>query len=150
MKRAGVALLFLALGACSKSPTVVLTMVSADANVPPVLLLQTHVASVADPARTDDGAIRSLDTNSDASDRPAPFVFPLYLPITVDASLAGAVTVAVEGLDWDTHAVIASGSTSATVVAEGQTQAVVTLQPPSVPPPSDGSGADGATIDTQP
>ena len=39
---------------------------------------------------------------SDAADRPGPFVFPLVLSLTVDASLAGPVTVTVEGLDWDT------------------------------------------------
>ena len=36
-------------------------------------------------------------------------------------SFAGLVDITVEGLDWDTHAVIASGTTSGAVVAQKTT-----------------------------
>ena len=37
-------------------------------------------------------------------------MFPFDLSLTVDAELRGPVVVTVEGLDWDTNAVIASGT----------------------------------------
>ena len=85
------------------------------------------------------GSDRSSPYASDAADRPGPFVFPLSLPQTVDPSFAGLVDVTVEGLDWDTHAVIASGTTSGAVVAQKTTTASLTLQPTAQP----GAGADG-------
>jgi hypothetical protein len=71
--------------------------------------------------------MRSSPYASDAGDRPGPFAFPLDLDLTMDPGLAGPVDIRVEGLDWDTTAVIASGSTTAAVVAEKPVSASVTL-----------------------
>ena len=45
-------------------------------------------------------------------------MFPFGLPLTVDASFAGPVIITIEGLDWDTHAVIARAPRHADVVAQ--------------------------------
>ena len=111
---------------CAKDATRVYVAVDADATVPPILLLRTTIARAADPGQpviTD----RTSPYAGDAADRPAPFVFPLGLPMTVDPSFAGPVVVSVEGLDWDSHALLAHGSGDAVVVAEKETDASLTL-----------------------
>jgi hypothetical protein len=138
LTRATAAAMLLALVGCAKDPTTIVAVVEADATVPPLLILRTTVTSTADPARGSTSNRSSLEAG-DASDRPGPFVFPAAVPITVDASLAGAVTVTVEGLDWDTGATLAAGSAAGNVVAQQQTTVVLTLL--AVPPAADG-GAD--------
>jgi len=128
----------LASSACAKSQTDVLTLVSADATVPPILILRVTVAGATGQSM---GSLRSMAVG-DAADRPAPFSFPLSLPVTADPTLAGPVTITIDGLDWDTYAVIASGSAPAQVVPEQETAAAVTLA--AVP---GGAGADGGTPD---
>jgi hypothetical protein len=135
-----------ALSGCAVSTTQVTTVVDADATVPPILLIQIVVTSDANPALTSMSAIRS-QAIGDAADRPAPFLFPLALPVSVDESFAGAVTITMEGLDWDTQAVIARGSTGATVVARQTTQATLTLTAVSATPGPDGGGEDGGAAD---
>jgi len=138
---ASVASVALSLGAgCAKDPTAVLVTVDADATVPPLLILRTTVTNVDDPARRASAERSSPYASDDAGDRPGPFVFPLDIPLTVDPSLAGVVVITVEGLDWDTHAVTATGVTSAGVIAQGTTAASLTLA--AVPT---GGGADGGT-----
>jgi len=111
---------------CAKEPTSVAVLVEADATVPPILILRSTLASAADPTRTSSGQ-RSSPYGSDAADRPGPFAFPLELPVSVDASFAGPVVITIEGIDWDTHAVTARGSTPAAVVAQQTIQASLTL-----------------------
>ena len=111
-------------GACAKESTSVLTVIEADATAPPVLLLQARIARADDPTRMTSSRFTSSNAG-DAGDRPGPFVFPFAMSLTVDASFAGPVIVTIEGLDWDTNAVIATGSTPADVVAQHETQAVV-------------------------
>jgi hypothetical protein len=111
---------------CAKSSTSVYALIDADATVPPVLILRVLVASSADPSMRAGSELSSWNT-SDAADRPGPFLFPMGLPITVSDTLAGPVTITVEGLDWDTHAVIARSTVSALVAAERQTFAMMTL-----------------------
>jgi hypothetical protein len=123
---------------CAKDPTSVFVTMDADATVPPLLILRTTIARADDPA-TRSSAERSSPYASDAADRPGPFLFPLGLSVTVDTRFAGAVVVTVEGLDWDTRAVIASGNSRATVVAQQATQASLTLTAVTAP------GADGGT-----
>ena len=118
-----------ALGACAKESTSVLTVIEADAASPPVLLLQARIARADDPTRMTSSRFTSPNIG-DAGDRPGPFVFPFAMSLTVDPSFAGPVVVTVEGLDWDTNAVIATGSTTADVVAQHETQAVVRLMRP--------------------
>jgi len=122
----------LGVGACAKDSTSVLTVIEADPAVPPVLLLQARIARADDPTRVSSSRFTSSNLG-DAGDRPGPFVFPFAMSLTVDASFAGAVVVTIDGLDWDTNAVIASGSTAADVVAQHDTQAVVRLRRPPAP-----------------
>jgi len=116
----------LALAGCARSSTVVDTQVNIDMTAPPLLLLRITVTSATDPSRMSQSAIRSL-LIGDAADRPAPFIFPLLLPVSVDRSFAGDVVILLEGLDWVTKAVVAAGSTPATVIAQQRTQAALTL-----------------------
>jgi hypothetical protein len=124
--------------ACAKSPTDILTIVSADPAVPPILILRFTVTGASGTTAT--SSIRST-LAGDASDRPGPFPFPIALPVTTDPSLAGTVGMEVDGLDWTTYAVIATGSTTAEVMPGQETQAAVTL---AVAP---ATGADGGSPD---
>lgn len=131
----------LAAGAgCAKDPTSVLVTVTADSAAPPILILKSTVATEDTPARVSTSD-RSSNNAGDAGDRPGPFVFPLQLSLTVDSSLAGLVAITVEGIDWDTYAVTASGTTSGVLVAGHTTAASVTLGRSVLI----GGGADGAT-----
>jgi hypothetical protein len=134
-------LIAIAIGGCAKSSTVVMTTVDVAPDVAPILLLRMTVTMSSDPGRTVSSAIRSLSLG-DAVDRPAPFLFPLGLPVSVDPSFAGAVTITIEGLDWDTHGVIASGSAPAEVVPEQRTQTSVTLAAVGTGPDADGGASD--------
>ena len=117
----------LSLGAgCAKDSTSVFVTVDADATVRPLLILRTTVARTDDPGRRASSE-RSSPYESDAADRPGPFLFPLGLSLTVDASFAGPVVVTIEGLDWDTHAVTARGSTPASIEAQKMTEASLAL-----------------------
>jgi hypothetical protein len=115
--------------ACAKDATTIVTEVGIDGTVPPLLILRTSVASTSnlDLPYTSEQSSPEL---GDAGDRPGPFRFPLALWLTVDSGLAGPVLVSVQGLDWDTHAVVAEGSGSAEVVPQQETRAVVWLRPP--------------------
>ena len=116
-----------ALGAgCAKDATTVTVAVYADAAVPPILILRTAVARTNDLEQRA-SSDRSSPYASDAADRPGPFVFPLSLSVTVDASFAGPAVVTVQGLDWDTKVVTASGVGDAVVVAQNTTMAALTL-----------------------
>jgi hypothetical protein len=111
---------------CAKEPTSVAVVVNTDATAPPILILRSTLVSAGDPTRASSGE-RSSPYDSDAADRPGPFLFPLLLAVSVDASFAGPVEITIEGLDWDTHAVTARGTTSGSVAAEKTTQASLTL-----------------------
>ena len=128
---------------CAKSPTVLLTRVVVDDGVPPLLLLYATVVSTGDPGQRAMDSFVSLATG-DAADRPAPYQFPLDLPVQVPVELAGPVTVTIEGRDWDRNVVVtACGSAQASVVKEQQTSAMVTLTAVSVSEPDGGLGGDG-------
>lgn len=122
---------------CAKAPTDVLTSVNADATVPPLLILRVTVVG---STGTSSGGLRST-AQGDAADRPAPFTFPMLLPVNADPAAAGSVTITIDGLDWDTRAVLASGSTTARIVPEHETRAALTLS--AVP----GGGTDGGEVD---
>ena len=114
-------------GACAKDSTSVLTVIEADTAVPPILLLQARIARADDPARMSSSRFASPYAAVDAGDRPGPFVFPFAYALTMDATFAGPVVITLEGLDWDSNAVIAAGTTNADVVAQRETQATVRL-----------------------
>jgi hypothetical protein len=119
----------LSIGAgCAKDSTEVLVVVDADSAVPPILILRALIGLRYDPSRVASSQ-RSSRAETDAADRPGPFVFPLSLPLTVDPSFAGLVDIIVEGVDWDSSVVVASGTTSGAVVAEKTTTASLTLKP---------------------
>jgi hypothetical protein len=124
---------------CAKDATSLDVTVLADSAVPPILILKSTVATHDSPPRASTSE-RSSNYEGDAGDRPGPFVFPLQLSLTVDSSLAGFVTITVEGIDWDTHAVTATAATSGALVAGHRTVSLLTLSP--VP---SGGGADGGT-----
>lgn len=111
---------------CAKDATSVIVTVEADATVPPILILRTTFVRCGDPA-TQSSSERTSPYESDAADRPGPFLFPLVLSLTVDDIFAGPVTVTVEGIDWESHAVTARGNAPATVVAQKSTSASLTL-----------------------
>jgi hypothetical protein len=138
---AGALLAAAGLAGCAKTPTQVLVVVEADATVPPLLILRSTLARAADPGARVSSTLRSLNENSDAANRPGPFFFPLLLPLGLDPSFAGAVTITIEGLDWDSQAVLASGTTLAEVAADRQTNAAVTLT--AVPAAGSGDGGSG-------
>jgi hypothetical protein len=112
---------------CAKDPTTVNVTVNADATAPPILILRTTVTDADDPSRVGSSERSSPYASDDAADRPGPFAFPTDIPLTIDPTFAGPVIVTVEGLDWDTHAVIAAGSTTGSVVAQATTMASLTL-----------------------
>jgi hypothetical protein len=120
--------------ACAKDPTTVVTEVGVDGDVPPLRILRTSVAPTTNLERASTHEQSSLE-QGDAGDRPGPFRFPLALWLTVDASLAGPVLVSIQGLDWDTRAVLAEGSGTGEVVVGQATRAVVILRPPVTPAP---------------
>jgi hypothetical protein len=111
---------------CAKDPTSVFVVVDADSTVPPILILRSMVERSGDPASRASGQ-RSSNYASDAADRPGPFLFPLGLPLTVGETYAGPVIITIEGVDWDTQAVTARGSATATVVAQKDSEASLTL-----------------------
>jgi len=115
-------------GGCAKDPTSVFVVVDADPSVPPLMILRTAVARAGDPTMQTSSE-RSSSAESDAADRPGPFPFPFGMKLTVDPSFAGNVVVSIQGLDWDTHAVLAGGSTDAVIQAQGMTEASLTLEP---------------------
>jgi hypothetical protein len=125
---------------CAKDSTEVLVVVDAEPAVPSILILRASIGLRYDPSRVASSQ-RSSRTETDAADRPGPFVFPLILPLTVDPSFAGLADITVDGLDWDTSAVIASGTTSGGVVVEKTTTASLTLKPISPTDRADG-GSD--------
>jgi hypothetical protein len=125
---------------CAKDPTAVDVTVNADATAPAILLLRTTVTDADDPSRVGSSERSSPYASDDAADRPGPFGFPTDIALTIDPTFAGPVVVTVEGLDWDTHAVIAAGSTTASVVAQTTTAASLTL----TAVPTGGAG-DGGT-----
>lgn len=134
-------LVALALGGCAKSPTEILTHVDADSTVPPLLLLRATIVSNSDADKQASSSFVSLALG-DAADRPGPYAFPLDLPLSLSASLAGPVTVTIEGLDSGSGVVVARGTTAAEVVREQQTHASLTLTAVPVGG-SDAAGSDG-------
>jgi hypothetical protein len=127
----------LALG-CAKSPTLINVQVSADDTVPPMMILRSKIAREADPLTAVPNEILSRSYSGDAGS-PDPFRFPLLLPVAVPSGWSGAMTITVEGLSWDTGAVIATGSTAATATRETTTEAMLTL----IGVPGQGGEGDG-------
>jgi hypothetical protein len=111
---------------CAKEPTSVLVLVDAEDGVPPILIVRTSIAQAGAPDRRATSE-RTSNGAGDAGDRPGPYTFPIELYLTVDADFAGPVVITVEGLDWDTRSVTASGSATGVVEAHASTGAALTM-----------------------
>jgi hypothetical protein len=134
-----------AFAGCAKSPTLILTHVDVDETAPAILVMRATLASVSDQSKVATSSFVSLAAG-DASDLPAPYRFPLELPLYASPTFAGGITVTIEGLDYATGTVVARGTTSAQVVTEQQTRASLTLT--AVAPVGGDAGAlDGAAAD---
>lgn len=129
---------------CAKKPTGVIADVSVDPAVPPLLQLRISVASASDPSLVASNSYTSL-FKGDAADRPGAFFFPLKLSMNLPVDFAGDVIVTVEGLDWDTNAVVARGAGTAQVVVEKTAMTALTLTPVVGTNPDAGEGSDGGT-----
>jgi len=117
----------IALSGCPKNPTVVLTTVSADQTVPALTQLTLTLSSAADPAIHVSSSLVSLYPGSLDGGLPAVYL-PQQFPLSVDpAYLSGSAIVRVDGVDNDTGAILATGSTAAQVIPDQQTEASVTL-----------------------
>lgn len=115
------------LSGCPKNPTVVLTTVSADQTVPLLTQMNLRLSSSADPSVHVSSSLVSSYPGLYDGGLP-PFVLPAQFPISVDpAYLSGAVIVRVDGVDNNTGAILATGSTPAQVVPDQQTEASLTL-----------------------
>jgi hypothetical protein len=143
----------IAISGCPKNPTVVLTTVNADPTVPALTELTLTLSSAADPAIHVSSSLVSLYPGSLDGGLPAIFL-PAQFPLSVDpAYLSGSAIVRVDGVDNDTGAILATGSTPAQVVPDQQTEATLTLtavggcapagDAGNVPSTCDGGVADG-------
>jgi hypothetical protein len=142
-----------AICSCAKTPTVIVATVNIDATVPPLMQIRTIVTRPTDPLESVSNMLSSL-FRGDAADRPAPYPFPMLVSIAVPPAWpTGTVQVTIEGLDWDTNAVNATGSTSAEVDPGNVTQAALTLTAVSIIDGTDagtgddsGAGGDDAAV----
>lgn len=136
----------LALGGCARAPTVILTHVEVDSTVHPLFVLRATVTSDADPTITSTASYLSV-APGDAADMPAPYFFPMELPIDVTVSVTGAVTVTIEGLDYVTQAVVARGTGAGRVVKEQQTTAALVMTAVQNNGPDGGTASDDGGAD---
>ncbi|HEY5089680.1 MAG TPA: hypothetical protein VIK30_06905 [Polyangia bacterium] len=116
-----------AISGCPKNPTVVLTTVNVDQTVPLLARLTLNVSSAADPSvHVSSQLVSSYPGLYDGG--LLPFFLPAQFPISVDPTyISGPVIVRVDGVDVDTDAILATGSTPAVVVPDQQTEAALTL-----------------------
>lgn len=133
-----------ALGGCAKSPTRVLVTLSGDGTVPPFAILRGSVARDSDAVPYPAIAVVAPAFGDTDADRPGPYTLPLDFMVPIPAGWSGPVNITVDGLDWDTNKVLATGTTAATATPEQTTRASLTLK--GVPGGSSGDGgSDGAT-----
>ena len=136
----------LALEGCAKSPTVVMTQISVDDTVPPILQLRTTLSLDSDPSNVASNMFSSL-FHGDAADRPAPYRFPMLIQVAAPPDWSGPATIVVEGLDWDTNKVNATGTAAAQVNAGQVSQAALTLTGVIIVDTDGGVDADVDAID---
>jgi hypothetical protein len=132
---------------CAKPQTLILTEVSADPTVPPLLVLQYWVARAADPMHPATASVVSL-VPGDAADGRAFYTFPMVLPMGPFPGWSGTVEITLDGRDWETDKIVASGKTTAEIVPEQQTRAALTLTAVSDPGGADGGTSGDAGADT--
>jgi hypothetical protein len=129
-----------------KDPTVVLTTVQAGgSSVPLFTQLTLTLSSAADPSIHVSSSLVSLYPGSYDGGLP-PITLPAQFPVGVDPDyLSGAAVVRADGIDNGTGALLATGSTTAQVIPQKQTEATVTLS--AVTPCAMGVGDAGSSCD---
>jgi hypothetical protein len=130
-----------------KDPTVVLTTVEAGSNVPLFTQLTLTLSSAADPSVHVSSSLVSLYPGSYDGGLP-PITLPAQFPVSVDPDyLSGPAIVRADGIDNGTGTLLATGSTTAQVVPQKQTEATLTLTPVDCAPgdADAGSSCDGGT-----
>jgi hypothetical protein len=134
----------LGLSGC-KDPTVVLTTVQPDNFVPLFTQLTLTLTSASDPSIYVSSNLVSLYPGS--YDGGLPIIpLPGQFPLSVDPDyLSGAAIVRADGIDNASGTLLATGSATAQVVPQKQTEATVTLSPVACQPAGTdgGSGCDG-------
>jgi hypothetical protein len=110
-----------------KDQTVVLTTVEAGSNVPLFTQLTLTLSSAADPSIHVSSSLVSLYPGSYDGGLP-PINLPAQFPVSVDPDyLSGPAIVRADGVDNETGTLLATGSTTAQVVPQKQTEATITL-----------------------
>lgn len=131
-----------------KDPTVVLTTVEAGNNVPLFTQLTLTLSSAADPSIHVSSSLVSLYPGSFDGGLP-PINLPAQFPVSVDPDyLSGPAIVRADGIDNDTVTLLATGSTTAQVIPQKQTEATLTLSAVNSCAPvgvDAGSSCDGGT-----
>lgn len=124
-----------------KDSTVVLTTVQAGNAVPLFTQLTLTLTSASDPSIHVSSNLVSLYPGS--YDGGLPIIpLPGQFPLSVDPDyLSGAAIVRADGIDNATGTLLATGSASAQVVPQKQTEATVTLSPVACAPASTDGGA---------
>jgi hypothetical protein len=126
-RRALCAAAIFTLAGCAKNPTFVLTTVNADQTVPALTQLTLLISSAADPSIHVSSMLVSHYPGSLDGGLPV-IALPAQFPFSVDPNyLSGAAIIRVDGVDNDTGAVLATGSTPAQIIPQEQTEASLTL-----------------------
>ena len=112
-------------GACSKTPSILWAHVSVDDNVPMLSDLRTTVVSLSHTGL--EPSIQRQSLLGDAGGTPAPFAFPVLIPITLNAEYVGDVLLTAEGLERATDVVVASGSKETMVLGTKEMHVSVTM-----------------------
>jgi hypothetical protein len=128
-----------------KDPTVVLTTVEVGSNVPLFTQLTLTLSSAADPSIHVSSSLVSLYPGSYDGGLP-PITLPGQFPVSVDPDyLSGAAIVRADGIDNGSGTLLATGSTTAQVIPQKQTDATITLS--AVKPCATGVGDAGSGCD---
>lgn len=132
---------------CSSSQTILVVTVDVeDYSVPLVTELRFGISSVSDPSHAITQMFLSTTPGYTADGSLPPVYLPNRQPFTIDPNyLSGAVTVAVDGVDNDSGAILAHGQADGEIVPHQQTEVTVTLHGPAIGCPSDGGAADAGS-----
>jgi hypothetical protein len=138
------AAILVSLAGCSSPQTIlVVTVEVEDYSVPLVTELHFAISSVSDPSHGIAQMFLSTTPGFTADGGLPPVYLPDRQPFTIDPNyLSGAVTVAVEGVDNSSGAVLARGQAAGDIVPNQQTEVTVTLHGPAIGCMADGGAAD--------
>lgn len=110
-----------------KDSTVVLTTVEAGNNVPLFTQLTLTLSSAVNPSIHVSSSLVSLYPGSYDGGLP-PITLPAQFPVSVDPDyLSGAAIVRADGIDNNSGTLLATGSATAQVIPQKQTEATITL-----------------------